>query len=559
MPVPRVPVGTDRSESQVPSTIVLAALVFAALGAGAGLRGEGGRPISYLAIPVTDRETAADPEWAAAVQEVALAAARLHNGLVAVPADATDDAISALLLTHRPEVVLIILPPWRLDLALHRRVLSACIQFDDDPLLDAAVGYMTAGTPDALRALWARSARVHCTGMTGRGWTRVSVARGIESCVIPDAGTPHHAAAGFAVRQIYLGERESDARVLERARAWLPGLADASVIEFLGNGDPQGVWLFSDARNARSDLHWPFDPARIGHDPDGTMPRLRAADIRALRLSAPIVWSGTCHSAVVQRALVASDIVATFGTTERVTICDIPPDTSFALAVIDAGAAALLAPLGPNHGFAVWRETQSALSTGDALGEVIRATANDALLAAAADGRPIELTPPVAGSALRRHPVAEVMRLGLLNRILIGDPALRPFRPAADPQRRVEARSRDGMLEVVVRMEQGLHPTSWAMAEPGHRGARIVASIDLGAVDPIVEVDDRPLVSVSVRRSDGDDDAPIAVELRYAVVEQHRGRRILHLQANSTIDLTAIPGHEVTFRVLPGDAEQVHD
>jgi hypothetical protein len=92
--------------------------------------------------------------------------------------------------------------------------------------------------------------------------------------------------------------------VLDFVDKHLSDLERAGVITMTGNGDPQGIWLFDDHRNMDRARHWDFDPARVGRDEDGSMPRILAARIAKLHLANPVVWSGTCHSGAVQRVFV---------------------------------------------------------------------------------------------------------------------------------------------------------------------------------------------------------------------------------------------------------------
>src|SRR6185436_16446753 len=224
-------------------------------------------------------------------------------------------------------------------------------------------------------------------------------------------------------------ELQSDPDCLAFVARSLPKLAKAGVISMTGNGDPQGVWLFDGNRNLDPKCHWPFDPARVGEDKEGVMPRILAARYAALDASRPVVWSGTCHSAATHRVFVEGDIVSTFGKTDGATVYALPPDESLALGLISGGAVALLAPIGANHGYAVDLEAEFALEHGASLGETIKSTWDDVFLQARGE---LKLVIPREGAKYDAW-AEPVMQGGGANRALLGDPTLRPFEQAAPP------------------------------------------------------------------------------------------------------------------------------
>jgi hypothetical protein len=252
------------------------------------------------------------------------------------------------------------------------------------------------------------------------------------------------------------------------------------------------------------------------------MPRLLAADVRRRDLSGAVVWSGTCHSAVTRRAVVEGDIVSTFGRTSGRVIHELPPDESLCLAFLDAGAIALLAPVGANHGFAVDVEQDFALRHGATLGAVIAATWDDVVLAS--NGSPQLADPFDAVEGEDEH----IMAAGGANRVLIGDPTLAPFRAVADPRERVVV-TRDGdSLTVEVAWEAGFEPRAWDMyGNDRARDGRITARVELVRGAARVSI-----AKASVDVVDGDGGV-LPFVLGPCLVEDEPGFAVLHLCARA--------------------------
>jgi hypothetical protein len=426
-----------------------------------------------------------------------------------------------------PRNVLVAVPAAEFDAALHRRVLALACAVDDDPFTDFHFGYLTARDGRALFELWERNEALHATGPRSTGWNEVMVATGIESLVYVKHVPRLAALAGFAGDAVCLGCVENDTDVLDFAARELARLDGSAVVTFTGNGDPQGVWLFDGRRNLDRDAHWDYAPERVGSDPNGVMPRLVAADVRRRDLSGAVLWSGTCHSAVTRRAVVEGDIVSTFGRTNGRVIHELPPDESLCLAFFDAGAVALLAPIGANHGFAVDVEQDFALRHGATLGATIASTWDDVVLSANGAPRLADPFDTVEGED------EDAMAGGGANRVLVGDPTLTPFRAVADPAERVVVTRTGDALTVDVAWEAGFEPRAWDMyGDDRERDGRITARVELvrGAerlriTSAAVHVTDD---SVTEHRG-----AALPFVLGPCLVEDEPGFAVLHLCARA--------------------------
>ncbi len=437
-----------------------------------------------------------------------------------------------------PENVLVVVPPDLLDVNLHRRLLLLSAGLDEDPLPDFAFGYFTHRTGEGLEEMWRRTRRLHEEGFANRTWVSTFVTSGMKSTVWASYVDDLTRAAGFSGPGIGFAIVEDDPAVRDFVAENLGRLESASVVQLTGNGDPQGIWLFDDSRNVDSSKHWSYRPELVGHDPGGAMPRVLAREFAALELASPIVWSGTCHSAATGRVFVEGDIVSTFGVTDRVTVHELAPEESLCLAILDAGAVAFLAPIAANHGFSVDLESEFALREGASLGEAIKSTWDDVFLAAGGE-LVLDLVEPG-----RPHSSAEyVMQGGGANRILIGDPSLRPFSAAAHPRERtVIVRHEDG-FDVGLEWDEGFHFREWDIYGTSADDWRIGERVALeGLLPEGAELE----VTVEVRDGDGE---LLPYELTRAEFETYHGRRYLHLQANADRELTRGMAKHAVFRV----------
>jgi hypothetical protein len=492
------------------SSLVALGVVWSAV---ASLPAQGG----YLVVAVDLPTTVAD----AAGFRTAAESARTFHRAELVEWDGKDfDRLAALCRDQQPANVLFVLRPGTLDLVLHRRILLQAAKVDADPCVDFAFGYLTAESGDECAALWRRIEALHRREPRSGMWWQASVCSADTSFRYPDSAQSIQAAAGFHSPHHYFANRDpARLQAVDKALAELVG---AEVAEFTGCGDPQGIWLFADERNRQRDKHWDYAKDKVGQDPDGEMPRLLASRFRSLNLASPIVWSGTCHSGATERVFVEGDIVSTFGRTEVATVHRLAVDESLALAWLHAGAAALLVPLGANHGLAVSNETDFALEHGASLGAAVKSTWDDVFLAA---GGELKLDLPVEGEPHRHG--EKVMQGGGANRILIGDPSLRPFRSVAHPRETTSCERRDSGLCVTVARQDGFVARGWDMygASPPNDW-RVVVRVDLTALG----VDgDTFTAEVEAKGGDG---KPLPYSVTRCVVEHFHGKRFLHLQAN---------------------------
>lgn len=475
------------------------------------------------------------------------AVARDHATFVDA-ADADFERLARSLRELLPESVLFVLPPEALDVKLHRQVVLLSRSLDEDVFPDFTFGWFTARDGKAAEALWERSCETQKKGLASKVWTSTFVTSGMKSCEYPNYGLDVVPAAGFERRAFAFATREFDPAVLDFVRGNLKRLADAGVVSMTGNGDPQGIWLFDDARNADPKTHWKFDPKRVGSDPKGEMPRILAAEFRSLKLDRPVVWSGTCHSAATHRVFVEGDIVSTFGSSERTELYEMPLAESLGLSILDAGAVALLAPIGANHGYAVDLETEFALENGASLGEIVKSTWDDVFLQARGE---LTLVLPVAGGPMT-YQGEPVMQGGGANRVLLGDPTLRPFRATEVPHEKTTVRNvhdaKSGRsFDVVVEWEKGFHVRGWNLYSAAPKASRRIAA--RVRLDDLLPAKQAARLSATLRVVNGKGDALDGFVLTHAEPEVFHGHRFLHLQASAPDGVLEATDVRATFSV----------
>ncbi len=479
-------------------------------------------------------------------REVAARVRQFHSAHFYECDGADFDALKFTIAKLRPRNVLFVIPPELLDVNFQRQVFLMSPTLDNDLAADFAWGYLTARDGEGVNLLWDRIERLHQQGLSNRQWITTAVAGGgMVSTRYENAIGFHQQVAGFRGLQIYFGIQTADPEVLTFVDKNLSALESASVISMSGNGDPQGIWLFDDLRNADRSKQWPFDPAKVGHDPNHEMLRIKADRFRKLKLNSPIIWSGTCHSGACRRVFVEADIVSTFGRSDHVVLYEMEPDEALSLALIDAGAAALLVPIASNHGMSAMMEQQFALLHGATLGEAIKSTYDDIFFQA--DGLPNLKLARVGDSAYDFGPI---MQIGGSNRILIGDPALRVFPPTPVPNESTNNAfdATTGSLTVEVRWEKGFHVTGWNMySEDRTANQRINTRIILGGEiqEFLHEGAPKPSVSAAIH-DDAGNDVPGKVTW---FVEEFGGERYLHLQAAMGRNANYETGFHATFTV----------
>lgn len=379
---------------------------------------------------------AAAPGERLLVVEAAKGADRLHasvrrlanyrGGAWSRLADASSpDAITSLARREHADALALAAAPETIDINFHRRAIDAVCRLDDDVFPDASFGYLTGARPEHVRAMLDRMGEVENDGMRPNE-VGYGVAE-LDDLTVYPAQEPKD---GLVSTSVYLPPVERYARVRSRIPEALARARGAGFVTFSGNGDPMRIWLFSDQRNLREDLHWKFDPKKVCRDwaREG-LTALGAPELAAWEIGGALVQFTTCHSGVPHRALVEGDIVSTFGATGGVArFYDLTPEESLCLTILSRAPCALLAPIGANHGALGIPERDRLHWENLAAGETIRRNQIDVALHWRREGRiPLVQYEDGGPDPAPNGVPGNVMREGTLNRALFGDPTFRPF------------------------------------------------------------------------------------------------------------------------------------
>ncbi len=453
-----------------------------------------------------------------------------HRNAEIIPfSPAAPEASLATLIKKGARYVAVLVEPQDMDVNLVRRFIVLSTLMDEDPFCDFAFGFFTASTPEKVKAFVQRSIEADKKGVK-RATTRLS-ASNISHCYGTWSfidGIP--GSSWFAK----MGDLAYATKALE-------AFGGAGFVHLGGCADPEGIWLFDDKRNLDRTKHWPYDPKKVGQDPEGEMPRLTAEHIAKLKLDHAVVWTHACHVGSVDRMWVEGDIVSTFGRCEKVEEYRIPKGRSVGLAIIESGAAAFIAPLGPNHGGQSAIEQAIASETGVPLGDVLRRAYHDVVMDTG--GHPERIGVYVTGKPARWDPDGFVNYNSPHNRALYGDPLLRPFgdhRSAATVEIKT-AEDKNGIaLTFVLRKSGYLGRTLY-----GNRGRHP----GRGRFYEVIELKGAP-ASVRVGKPKAHaagEEFPISSAT--ALIERIDGKTLLHIQLVTT-DRKALQTKGATVEVV---------
>jgi hypothetical protein len=265
------------------------------------------------------------------------------------------------------------------------------------------------------------------------------------------------------------------------------------------------------------------------------MPRMKAADLASVKLDGAVVWTHACHIGSVDRIWVEGDIVSTFGRCDKVEEYRIPPERSVALAILDAGACAYIAPLAPNFGMQANAEEDIASETGVPLGDVMRRAYHDVVLDT--DGHPERIGVYVTGKPARWDPDDFVNYNSPHNRALYGDPLLKPFGDKLSPATVDIARTETGWTFRVTK--SGYHGRTWY----GNRGREP----GRGRIYEVIPVRGSK-VTLGAAKGRSADGKEFPITKSTALLEQIDGETFMHLQI-VTSDAEALRAEGATVDV----------
>ncbi|MBI3820371.1 MAG: hypothetical protein HY286_16900 [Planctomycetes bacterium] len=389
---------------------------------------------------------------------------------------------------HEAGAVAVFVGPADLDINLNRKIYDSISKIDDDPFPDASIGYFTGARPEDVEGMLDAMERAEREGLPEKR-VHAGIATTDQYLKYPTYGDT----GGAAFEGVFLPTSEKCKDPRAALARFYEDTKGAGIITFSGNGDPMRAWLFSGDRNRHRELHWPFAPEKILRDfTNADMPAFGAGDLKHWNPTPAVLWFSTCHSGVPCRAMVAGDIVSTFGDPGRnIYFYNLKPEESFCLNVMALRPSAFVAPIGPNHGFSTDVELSRAIGENLSVGEAIRRNWIDLALAWRAEGgvpltlqfegKP-EAIPQIGGA---KGGGAAIMREGTLNRILYGDPTFRPFgniknrRPTLEVA--VNIKDGDATARVEVAIKDAHSGEAWDPYHGPVRMERVTAGFDVPA------------------------------------------------------------------------------
>jgi hypothetical protein len=424
---------------------------------------------------------------------------------------APEDSLQPLI-RRGARYVAVFVEPGEMDVNLVRKLIVISTLMDEDPFCDFAFGFFTASTPEEAKAFVQRAIRADKKGVT-------PYAMRLSASNISRRYPSYSFLGGVPGESWFVAK--GDVAYAEKAMA---GLRRAGFVHFGGCADPEGIWLFDDKRNLDRTKHWPYDPEKVGQDPKGEMPRVTAEHFRRMKLDHAVVWTHACHIGSVGRVWVEGDIVSTFGSCERVEEYRIPERRSVGLAIIESGASAYIAPLGPNFGAQSAIEQTFAAETGAPLGDVLRHAYHDVVMDTG--GHPEQIGVYVTGKPARWDPDGFVNYNSPHNRALYGDPLFRPFGDRRAPRTvTIEPEEDAAGIGLVFRLEKsGYLGRTWygnrGHKNPGRGRIYEVVPLRAGPSEAVV-------TAVEAHSAKGE---PFAITRTTALLEKIDGRVCLHIQ-----------------------------
>lgn len=268
---------------------------------------------------------------------------------------------------------------------------------------------------------------------------------------------------------------------------------------------------------------------------------LRGEEIAQLSLpKAPVVFSGACFNGVLSKSWHDSALKPAFLPPKEVEAAKL-----VSLAWVRAGASALLAALEGDRGEMAGAEWEYLRSTAAPLGEVVGL---EYRLAFTSLPETFASFPRYVPGRAKRMGFYDVMLCGMVSRILLSDPSLRPLKEPLDPPVTRTTVTRDeatGAVTVTVEVTRVPSFTFVNMLPMSGRGAfdwRIHARVELPG-DPATRYG-RPAVRVEAGG------AEIALTRHHLKHEVWGGKRFVNVQVESEDGRLARPGTKATL-VLP--------
>lgn len=275
----------------------------------------------------------------------------------------------APLLGLMPRYVAVVVRPEELYINFIREILMMSTQLDPDPFSDFSYGYITGATAqDAVNfvntILLAEAQNIKNFPLRAGGYAASSV-----NFVYPFVSNYFHFLNPVTSSTIYMMTDDS-ASGRNFFLANTNYMLNNKVLDIGHNGDPHMVWLFEGGNSNPNPPVWTWDSTKV-EDPSYARVGLTSYDIGTLNLYPAVAFNGACHQAVTKRALVESDIAATFGNTQGVSQFFTMSDTfSFALSILKTGITGYFAACGANNANDAGEDMYNAFLYNEPLGDI---------------------------------------------------------------------------------------------------------------------------------------------------------------------------------------------
>ncbi len=440
------------------------------------------------------------------------------------------ETIKSILIKKKPDYAAIILKPIDLDINFVRKFVMLSTEIDDDPFSDFSFGFITGATSDdALKfvenIIKAEKEGIQELLLTVSGYSASSINYVEESDTFFLSLLPIK-----SYSNIYLEVGDPDVMKFFFQNA--EKLKNKKLLDIGHNGDPHMLWLF-EGSNMVSDT-WNYDPKLVENPPIKRL-GLRSDDIRTLDLYPAVAFNGACHSGVVKKAIIESDILATFGDTKGVIrFYEMSDNFSFALSILKTGITGYFAPIGSNNANDQQEEIYNVFLYNEPLGDIHKRNidgvvmgflGNKPKLQIFKDGDlfyEYETLPSGTYKPSDFGWASSTMLSGKANRIYYGDPLYNPFLKDKSDKLKLVSTKISKVTESSLQLDISFKKsnTYFPLWDKFHdNGIRLYTTVDLPK-------DYKPGVSVKVLNASGEYSRVINA------IEQHRGKVILHFEVH---------------------------
>jgi len=447
--------------------------------------------------------------------------------------------------------VAVVVRPLEMDINFNRAFIMNSTTLDDDPFPDFSWGYITGPTPEVamdfvLNMIKAETEDVEDLPLDIAGYSVTSFNYRMTST---NSFTDY---VSDSYVDLYLEENDTgsgrDFFLLNSN-----DLEGCKLIDISGNGDPHMTRLFEGGNFDPVPPVWPYDPLKI-EDPVNARMGITPENLSGMDLYPAVMFSGTCHSGVPERALIEGDIAATFGDTgSTVRFYNMSEDFSLFNRIIRNNVTGYFAPIGANHGFNSYYDQWNALRFHEPLGDIQKRSVDQVVMGFLGNrpnlclydegelSGPSDILPSGTFDP-EDWPSAASMLGGKANRVYYGDPYYDPFKNDHDANLNLTAVKYEHINDTTLDLNISYHrPAStdiwfpnWDMYHYGEDWFYEAIDLPKNYSEPL---------TVSVTRE------PSSLG-RFHVLERFDGKTRVHLEAAlESVDYDEETWYNITLRI----------